>query len=69
MIYLDFTDETVPYHKQNAIILPEWDGDMDDRSLHDIMPFLSSIAQKPIDVREEIARYGSENTAKNFNRV
>ena len=69
VIYLDFTDETVPYHKTNAIILPEWSGDLDDRALHDILPFLSAIAQKPVDCRDEIMKYGSESTAKNFNRV
>ena len=42
VIYLDFTDESVPYHKLNAVILPEWKGDEDDRALYDIMPFLES---------------------------
>jgi len=40
VIYLDFTDENVPYHKANAILLPEWSGDTNDRALYDIMPFL-----------------------------
>ena len=42
VVYLDFTNETVPYHQLNAVILPEWDGDMNDRSLYDIIPFLES---------------------------
>ena len=42
VIYLDFTDQTVPYHKSNCIVLPEWTGDMDDRALYDIVPFLTS---------------------------
>jgi len=43
--------------------LPEWNGDMDDRALYDILPFLDSMAQKPGDVRDEIRKYGNTNTA------
>jgi len=46
VVYLDFTDETVPYHKDNTIILPHWTGDSDDRALYDIIPFLESKLQK-----------------------
>ena len=42
VVYLDFTDETVPYHKDNTIILPHWTGDSEDRALYDIIPFLES---------------------------
>jgi TFIIF-interacting CTD phosphatase-like protein len=42
VVYLDFTDETVPYHKDNTIILPLWEGDSEDRALFDIIPFLES---------------------------
>lgn len=42
VIYLDFSDETVPYHKDNCIVLPKWEGDVDDRALYDIIPFLES---------------------------
>lgn len=58
VVYLDFTDELVPYHSSNTIILPEWNGDMDDRALYDIIPFLESMANKPVDVRDEIRKYG-----------
>ena len=40
VIYIDFTDEMVPYHKTNCIVLPEFDGDMNDRALYEILPFL-----------------------------
>ena len=69
VVYLDCTDETVPYHKGNTIKLPDWDGNMDDRALYDIIPFLENAAQEPGDVREFIKRYGSENTAESFNRM
>ena len=42
VVYLDFTDETVPYHKDNTIILPLWNGESEDRALIDIIPFLES---------------------------
>ena len=40
VIYIDFTNEIAPYHTGNTIILPEFKGDMDDRALYDIIPFL-----------------------------
>ena len=40
VIYIDFTDEMVPYHKGNCVILPEFNGSMDDRALYEILPFL-----------------------------
>ena len=42
IVYIDFSDKVVPYHKDNTIILPEWDGDENDRALYDIIPFLES---------------------------
>lgn len=42
VIYLDFSDEKVEFHKDNALILPFWTGDPNDRELYDIMPFLES---------------------------
>ena len=41
VIYIDSTDENAPYHTDNSIILPAWDGDMNDRALYDIIPFLT----------------------------
>ena len=40
VVYIDFTDDTVPNHRDNCIILPEWKGEKDDRALIDIVPFL-----------------------------
>lgn len=58
VIYLDFRTDVVPDHQANTIVLPEWDGNMDDRALYDILPFLEHLSQKQGDVREEIALYG-----------
>lgn len=42
IIYLDFSDERVAMHKENCVVLNKWEGDMSDRELYDIMPFLES---------------------------
>ena len=42
VLYIDFTDEKVEFHKDNALILPRWEGDYNDRELYDILPFLES---------------------------
>lgn len=40
IIYIDYDDEVVKYHKENAIIIPKFEGQEDDRSLYDLIPFL-----------------------------
>lgn len=40
VVYIDFTDEVVEYHKDNCIKLKLFEGDVDDRELIDIIPFL-----------------------------
>lgn len=40
VIYIDFSDEFVELHKENCIILPKFEGDLDDRELFDLIPFL-----------------------------
>jgi hypothetical protein len=46
------------YHGRNAILLPKFEGDVDDRALVDVIPFLSHLAKCKGDVRDEIERYG-----------
>lgn len=69
VIYIDFNDENVPHHKENCIVLPEWRGERDDRALIDLVPFLENLAQKQVDVREELKNYTRDNTAETFNRM
>jgi hypothetical protein len=40
VVYLDFSDEAVEFHKENCIMLRLFDGDVEDRELIDIIPFL-----------------------------
>jgi mitochondrial import inner membrane translocase subunit TIM50 len=42
VVYIDFTDDMVPEHKANCILVPEWKGERDDRALIDLVPFLES---------------------------
>ena len=40
IIYVDFSDDDVKFHRENCIIIPKFDGDKEDRSLMDLLPFL-----------------------------
>jgi hypothetical protein len=40
VVYVDFSDEPVIYHKENAIVIPKFEGDVDDHALIDLLPFL-----------------------------
>jgi TFIIF-interacting CTD phosphatase-like protein len=42
IIYIDFDDKKAEFHKDNVLVLPRWEGDLNDRELYDIMPFLES---------------------------
>lgn len=67
IVYVDFSDENVPFHKDNLIILPKFDGDKQDRALIDLIPFLEHLAQHKGDVRVEIKKHGRETCAEKFN--
>lgn len=41
VIYIDYSTDDVEYHKENAIILPKFDGDTMDRHLIDVIPLLN----------------------------
>lgn len=67
MVYVDFSDEPVIYHKDNAIVIPKFEGDVDDHALIDLLPFLVHLAKHKGDVRKEIKRYGgSEDCIKKY---
>ena len=40
IVYVDFTDEAVPLHLENTILIPKFEGDRSDRELYDLVPFL-----------------------------
>eukprot|EP00350_Pseudokeronopsis_sp_OXSARD2_P012092 CAMPEP_0170560486 /NCGR_PEP_ID=MMETSP0211-20121228/49198_1 /TAXON_ID=311385 /ORGANISM="Pseudokeronopsis sp., Strain OXSARD2" /LENGTH=213 /DNA_ID=CAMNT_0010874723 /DNA_START=210 /DNA_END=851 /DNA_ORIENTATION=- len=45
IIYVDFSNEKVMFHKDNCIVVPRWEGDPYDRELYDLLPFLENIGQ------------------------
>lgn len=70
IIYIDFSDDKAEFHKDNVILLPRWEGDLDDRELYDIIPFLESVGQSHgSDARNEIKKYGREGTGKKYLEV
>jgi len=40
IIYIDFEDISVELQKENAILIPKFEGEIDDRNLIDLIPFL-----------------------------
>jgi len=49
-------------HPENAIVLPKWKGDPNDKDLVAMIPFLESIAiYKPTDVRPILEAYQDKN--------
>lgn len=66
VVYIDYTDENVEYHKDNCILLSQFDGDNADRDLIDLIPFLDHLSKYNGDVRKEIARYGRDTCGSKF---
>ncbi|KAJ7180504.1 HAD-like domain-containing protein [Mycena filopes] len=58
VISLDTNAEHVSTHPENAIVIPPWKGDPNDKGLIAMIPFLESIGiYKPQDVRPILAAY------------
>ncbi|KAJ7050490.1 HAD-like domain-containing protein [Mycena amicta] len=58
VILLDTNPDHVSTHPENAIIIPKWKGDPNDKGLIAMVPFLESIGiYKPQDVRPILAAY------------
>ena len=55
-------------HTENAIILPPYKGDQDDKALFELLPVLDHLSKPNVkDIREELLKYGTDDTAKKFN--
>ncbi|KAK7030752.1 mitochondrial import inner membrane translocase subunit TIM50 [Favolaschia claudopus] len=58
VISLDTNPEHVSTHPENAIVIPKWNGNPDDKGLIAMIPFLESIGiYKPQDVRPILTAY------------
>lgn len=42
VIVVDTNKDAVKFHPENAVILDKWTGDINDRTLWDLIPFLQS---------------------------
>ena len=69
IVYVDFEDDLLKYHKTNAIVIPKFEGDVDDQALGDLAPFLICKYILPYfldlssckgDIREEIKLHGGQ---------
>jgi hypothetical protein len=78
VVYVDYSDEPVQFHRENAVLIPKFDGDKSDRELIDLMPFLIrksllislDLAKTPNDVRAEIRKFGgSDKCAREFHTL
>lgn len=67
IVYIDFTDDAVAFHKDNCILIPKFEGDTGDRELIDLIPFLDNLSKLNGDVRDEIRKYGRETCGKKYN--
>eukprot|EP01017_Pseudomicrothorax_dubius_P047567 TRINITY_DN8565_c0_g3_i2.p1 TRINITY_DN8565_c0_g3~~TRINITY_DN8565_c0_g3_i2.p1 ORF type:complete len:142 (+),score=46.37 TRINITY_DN8565_c0_g3_i2:159-584(+) len=52
---------------ENGLYVPEFNGDTEDKTLFEILPFLDYLARQDVrDVREEIKKFGPEEPAKRY---
>ena len=67
VVIIDKSTQMVRLQPDNAIILPEFTGDENDKALVDLIPFLEHLVKDRIpDVREEIKKYGHADTGKKY---
>lgn len=67
VIIIEKNPSKVKNHLDNAILLPEFLGDTNDKHLVELIPFLEHIAKDKVpDVREELNKYGHTETGKKY---
>eukprot|EP00340_Litonotus_pictus_P008862 CAMPEP_0170515350 /NCGR_PEP_ID=MMETSP0209-20121228/1791_1 /TAXON_ID=665100 ORGANISM="Litonotus pictus, Strain P1" /NCGR_SAMPLE_ID=MMETSP0209 /ASSEMBLY_ACC=CAM_ASM_000301 /LENGTH=251 /DNA_ID=CAMNT_0010799793 /DNA_START=436 /DNA_END=1194 /DNA_ORIENTATION=- len=60
VICIDFHPNNTKYTPGNTVIIPEFNGDVNDKELLQLIQFLKDMAKPNVkDVREEIQKYGS----------
>jgi import inner membrane translocase subunit TIM50 len=69
VILLDTKEAHAKAQPENAIILPPWKGDPEDRELLSLIPFLEYVAAMGLDdVREALKTYEGKNISREFAR-
>lgn len=67
MIMIEWNQDSI-VQKENTIIIPQWKGDLKDKLLIDLLPFLKHLSSQPnqIDLRNVLSKYDSSNNALNL---
>lgn len=65
-IIIDFDTKSVQNTPENAIFLPPFNGDVNDKELLTLIQFLKDIAKTDCDVREQLEKYGHYRTQINY---
>ncbi|XP_075216193.1 mitochondrial import inner membrane translocase subunit TIM50-A-like [Lycorma delicatula] len=60
VIVVDWNENSVKLHRNNAIIIPRWTGQDDDRTLVELALFLRTIAYTDVEDVREILKYYTE---------
>lgn len=69
VIAIDVDEKVYPKHQQNLIILPKWDGKMENSTLKDYIPFLETLALSNVgDVRKVLKSYEGKEIPKEFEK-
>ena len=67
VVILEKAPKMVRFQPENAIILPEFLGDENDKALIELIPFLEHLVKdRIVDVREEIKKFGHAETGKKY---
>jgi import inner membrane translocase subunit TIM50 len=70
VVLLDTNSEHAEMQPENAIIMPKWKGDAQDKGLIGMIPFLESIAiYKPKDVRPVIKAYEGKDIPTEYAKI
>ncbi|RXW25692.1 hypothetical protein EST38_g162 [Candolleomyces aberdarensis] len=70
VIVLDTVPDHVKLQSENAVILPKWKGDPNDRGLIAMIPFLESIGiYRPPDVRPILQAYEGKDVAVEYAKM
>ena len=67
IVVIDKNSKMIRNNIDNAILLPEFTGDKEDRELIELIPFLEHLIKDKVpDVREEIKKFGHVDTGKKY---
>jgi len=67
VVVVEIDKERMKYQPENAIYIPKFDGNSEDKTLFELIPFLQYLANPEIkDIRTELERFGHEEPEKKY---